>query len=357
MQSTVVIDRRLHDADLGYALALWPHGTRVLHALNGYDAFIAESEPMLRYALRDSADRLIGSYDMQATIGRFGHLGAIPRPDFIALLERTLEGVEVRNGIGIESLLQEGDHVDVRLSDGAEARFDLVIGADGIHSRVRELLYGRLRERDTGWGCFVWWGDVRLAAKGETTERWGAGNFLGIYPCRDRVCIIAGAPIDALQPNNPNGHLERLKTLLSPYDVPIHELVAGLPADGKPLFLWRMADVRAPRWVEGRVALVSDAAAAFLPTAGIGASMALESAAVLADELSRTDAAHLVNALDLYVKRRGIRVVAAQSQSRWLARVVFLRSRPLVFLRDRLMKLVSMERLVGPLIKGLTEPI
>ena len=101
------------------------------------------------------------------------------------------------------------------------------------------------------------------------------------------------------------------------------------------------------------MALVGDAAAAFLPTAGIGASMALESAAVLADELSCTDAAHLGNALDLYVKRRRIRVVSAQNQSRWLARVVFIRSRALAFLRDRLIRLVSMEQMLGPLIKEL----
>ena len=70
------------------------------------------------------------------------------------------------------------------------------------------------------------------------------------------------------------------------------------------MFLWRMSDVRARSWVQGRVALVGDAVAAFLPTAGVGASMALESAAVLADELSHTDAVHLPNALDPYYNRR-----------------------------------------------------
>src|SRR5690606_21944871 len=148
-------------------------------------------------------------------------------------------------------------------------------------------------------GCYVWWADSRLAGVGETTERWGAGSFLGTYPGSERLCVIAGAPLDALQPDRPDGRAARLARLLRPYGVQVDELLTDLPGDSEPLFLWRMADVRAPQWVQGRVALVGDAAAAFLPTAGIGASMALESAAVLADELSRTDPTYLPNALQL----------------------------------------------------------
>lgn len=356
-KTCVVVERTRNDAGLGYVLALWPHGTRVLHALDVHDAFSTRSEPTLRYALRDGRGRPINSFDLASTIGRFGSVGTISRPDLIAVLGGGLGDADVRYGVSVESFSQAGDHVDVRLTDGFEERFDLVIGADGVHSRVRELLFGRLLERDTGWGCYVWWGDLRLAARGETTERWGAGSFLGTYPCRDRLGIIAGAPTDVLQPNSPTGRTDRLRALLAPFELPVDDLVASLPGEGESLYMWRMADVRAPRWVDGRVALIGDAAAAFLPTAGIGASMALESAAVLADELSRADAEHLPNALGLYVKRRRRRVEGAQNQSRWLARVMFVRSRPLAALRDHLMKLVRIEQMVGPLIQGLEEPI
>lgn len=352
-----MIDRLPEGADLGYALALWPHGTRVLHALGVYDAFKAESEPMLTYVLRDGAERRVGNFSFQAMLQQFGHLGIISRPDFVALLERSLGGLEVRRGVSVESLRVAGDEVEVRLTDGVEASFDLVIGADGIHSRVRELLWGRLPENDTGWGCYAWWADKTLAAQGEVIERWGVGSFLGVYPCRDRLGVIVGAPVGLLQPDQPQGRTGRIRALLAVHDVPVDKLLAGLPGDSQPLFLWRMSDVRAPTWVQGRVALVGDAAVAFLPTAGVGASMALESAAVLADELSRTDAGHLPNALDLYVKRRRRRVEAAQDESRWLGRFVFVRSRPLGFLRDRLLRLTSMERAIGPLVKQLTEPL
>src|SRR5699024_11893061 len=101
------------------------------------------------------------------------------------------------------------DHVEVQFTDGSKATFDLVIGADVIHSRIRELLLGRISKRDTGWGCYVWWGDSDLVNTGETTERWGIGSYVGTYPCREKVCIIAGAPLETLQADKPDEQREQ----------------------------------------------------------------------------------------------------------------------------------------------------
>ena len=192
----------------------------------------------------------------------------------------------------------------------------------------------------------------------ETTEYWGAGELLGhLSPAESRVCVILGVPVDVLRPDQPHGRTERLVALLEGFGVPVADYTADLPDDSDPLFLWPMADVRAPHWVRGRTALVGDAAAAFLPTAGIGASMALESAAALADELSRTDSTYVPNALELYERRRRTRVEAAQTQSRRLARLMFVRSHRLAAVRDRALKHASMEQMTGPLIKALRQPI
>lgn len=355
--SPVVIDRRPQGADAGYGLALWPHGSRVFHGLGLHDEFVARSEPMRRYVARDGAGAEITGSPMPESIAGYGHLGIIPRTDLLALLHSALDGVEVRDGVTVSSLAQTQDHVEVRLDDGATETFDLVVGADGIHSRVRELLFGRVPDRDTGWGCHVWWADPQLGVEGETTERWGTGSFLGTYPCRDRLCVIAGAPLDTLQPDRPGGRAARTAALFRDAGPPVDALLAAMPGDDEDLFLWRMADVRAPDWVQGRVVLVGDAATAFLPTAGIGASMALESAAVLADELSRTDPTYLPNALALFERRRRHRVEAAQTQSRRLARLMFLSSPRLVAVRDRALRFTSMEQMVGPLIKDLRRPI
>jgi 2-polyprenyl-6-methoxyphenol hydroxylase-like FAD-dependent oxidoreductase len=118
-----------------------------------------------------------------------------------------------------------------------------------------------------------------------------------------------------------------------------------------------MADLRASRWTQGRLALVGDAAAAVLPTAGIGASMALESAAALADELSRADAFSAPKALALYERRRRRRTERAQTLSRRLARMTFVRSRPISTARNLMLAHSSVESLVAPLLRDLRRPI
>ena len=131
----------------------------------------------------------------------------------------------------------------------------------------------------------------------------------------------------------------------------------AIPADDAELFFWELADVRSARWARGRVVLLGDAAAAFLPTAGVGASMAMESAAVLADELSRTDARGVERALSFYVARRKERVEGVQEDSRKLARTMFVKSATVAHIRDMLTKLYSLERLASTMAKAFEEPI
>ena len=116
-------------------------------------------------------------------------------------------------------------------------------------------------------------------------------------------------------------------------------------------FFWKLVDIRADDWVAGRVVLIGDAADAFLPTAGIGASMAMLSAAALADELSRTDAAHLPAALRLYQRRQQPKVVAAQQNSRTLAHLMMLKSPIIAWGREMLMHFYGPDRALKDIIK------
>lgn len=349
-----VVERRQRRFDVGYGLALWPHGSRVLHALGLHEQFTARSEPMRRYTALDGDGRVLISSPLPESIRRFGHIGVIPRGDLLELLMAGMDD-RIRWGSGVSRLDEAGDEVVAELTDGTTRTVDVVVGADGIGSQIRRLLHGVVPPFDTGWGCCVWWADPGLTATGETTERWGAGAFLGTYPCRDRLCVIAGTPTDRL--GGDGRDRERVLTeLMATMGLDDPRWLADVP-DVDDLFVWPMADVRAPRWVDGRIALVGDAAAAFLPTAGIGASMALESAAALADELSRSDAEHAPQALALYERRRRRRVEKAQAQSRRLARMMFVRSRPLSTARNRLASHASMEQLVSPLIRTLEVPI
>jgi 2-polyprenyl-6-methoxyphenol hydroxylase-like FAD-dependent oxidoreductase len=102
--------------------------------------------------------------------------------------------------------------------------------------------------------------------------------------------------------------------------------------------------------------LLGDSAAAFLPTAGIGASMALESSAVLADELSRSDTRSVPLALQLFVQRRRARVIAAQEDSRRLAKLMFVKSPALAALRNQAMRLYSIEMFAKNIAHSMAQP-
>ncbi|HEX5327079.1 MAG TPA: FAD-dependent monooxygenase [Acetobacteraceae bacterium] len=110
-------------------------------------------------------------------------------------------------------------------------------------------------------------------------------------------------------------------------------------------------------WHRGRVVLIGDAATAFLPSAGVGASMALESSAVLADELLRVEAASVPHALRMSEKRHRRRVERAQQASRNLAKVMTVTSRPAAWARGEIMKHYSVERLVKNLVASLDAPV
>jgi 2-polyprenyl-6-methoxyphenol hydroxylase-like FAD-dependent oxidoreductase len=107
-----------------------------------------------------------------------------------------------------------------------------------------------------------------------------------------------------------------------------------------------MEDCRATQWFSKRVVLLGDSSTAFLPTAGIGASMAMNSASVLADELSRTDVEYLALALEKYVIRQKERVEMAQKNSRFLAKLMFQNSLSTSVVRNYLVKMYSLQGLL-----------
>jgi len=295
-----LIDRAPNFDHAGYMLGLYPLGSRILHGLGAFDAFVAASEPMDYYAVANGKGEVINRYELGVVTDRFGPIRQLSRGDLLGLLAAAAGKPPVRMGVGITGIEQQGNEVLARTSDGETRRYDLVVGADGIHSTVRRLVFGESPTFDTGWGGWVWWADHGLVPHDTVTEYWGAGRFLGVYPTQRRIGIVACGPVKDMDPNDRAGRRERILRHFAALEGKAGAILHSLPGDEEELFFWPLADQRAASWVKGRVVLLGDAAAAFLPTAGIGASMAMESAAVLADELSRADAEHLDYPLGFY---------------------------------------------------------
>jgi len=120
------------------------------------------------------------------------------------------------------------------------------------------------------------------------------------------------------------------------------------------VFPWAMVDHKAKEWIQGRVALVGDAATGFLPTAGVGASNAIKSAAVLADELGRADAATIPLALRLWEQRTRDRVEANQAASRTLAKMMFVKGHTVAKVRDTMLKHYPVEKVAKDVLHSNT---
>ncbi|MCA9756276.1 MAG: FAD-dependent monooxygenase [Candidatus Eisenbacteria bacterium] len=341
----------------GYMLGLWPLGYRVLHGLSLYDRFAAESIPGNHYEVRSDDGSLVHNWSMEPISRKFGPNLSCTRPQLVRLLREELGDLDLRYGTGVSSIEQGNSDVLVEFTDGSSGEFDLVVGADGIHSQVRALVFGEAPTYDTGWGGWVWWASLETLPKETFMEHWGAGRFVGAYPTHDGAGIFAGGPRgDGLEDPGP-GRRDRIRAHFGGMGERVDAWLEALPDDDKSLFYWKLRDIRSEEWTKGRVVLLGDAAAAFLPTAGIGASMAMESAAVLADELSRTDQTTLPHALSLYVKRRRDRVERIQDDSRHLARAMFVKSGTLAHIRDLITKHYSLEQLAKSIAKAFDEPI
>lgn len=345
-----LVERASSFGQVGYMLGLYPLGSRVLHGLGLFPAFVQASQPMTTHQICNGRGDLVQSYDMTDVMRRFGHIGVLKRRELLDLLRSAAPDVPMRMGVALRDLQEGPDGIRVHLSDGSVAVYDLVVGADGLHSRVRELAFGPVPHYDTGWSCWVWWAKDLPVPHEVATDYWGAGRFVGVHPTRDSVGLIAAGPDDTV------AHGDLPEAFAHMGELP-RSLVATAPVDPAQRYFWKLSDLRCPHWQKGRVALVGDSACAFLPTSGVGASMAMESAAVLADELGRTDARMLPFALDLYEKRRKKRVEPIQDDSRNLARMMMVDLEPLAWGRDQLVKLYSLEMLGAHIRQSLEEPI
>lgn len=352
----LVIEKAHAWGEVGYSIGLYPLGSRVLHGLGLHERFVEVSAPLRIYRICRGDGATIQEYPLDAVSRKYGPFRLLMRPELIDLLRERLPDMSVRTATTLRAVDEVGDEVRVTLSDGSVETCDVLVGADGIRSQVRELLLGPVAPYRTGWAGWAWWIDPSIAGHDCVTEYWGVGRFFGIYPTKGRLCCFAALPLPAEYRDVPEGRVERMRASFAGLGGCVSAILSALD-QAKDIYFTAFDDVRAPVWHRGRIVLIGDAAAAFLPSAGVGASMAMESAAALNDELARTNAALAPRALELFAKRRRRRVERIQAESRRLFSMMATASPLRARLRDRLMRFYSLERLTKEISRSLDEPI
>jgi 2-polyprenyl-6-methoxyphenol hydroxylase-like FAD-dependent oxidoreductase len=211
-------------------------------------------------------------------------------------------GAEIRLGVTAETINDRGDRVAVRFSDGSEGRFDLVIGADGVHSQTRATLFPQAASPQfTGQG--VWRYNLPRPADLDALHVYNGRIGAGLVPIgRDTMYLYLTTP-EPGNPRYPHGGLAaamRAKTVscapavralseqITDNDGVVYRPLEGLLVEGP--------------WHKGRVVLLGDAVHATTPHLGQGAGLAIEDSLVLAEELARHD--DIETALTAYHDRR-----------------------------------------------------
>lgn len=232
--------------------------------------------------------------------------GGIMRPILHHIMQARVRELDipVRLGLTVDALENEGQGVAVRFSDGTEQRYDLVVGADSIFSRVRELAFPHMGPaQPTGQGC--WRISIAKPPGLDAGEFFlGHANPCGITACGpDTVYLWMLTPHEERETYMDEEELfVTLKALLADFGGN-----AGWIHDNMTREDWinyrPLAAVLQPRdWFNGRIVLLGDAVHATTPHLASGAGMAVESGIVLAEELARTG--DVGDALKAYQERR-----------------------------------------------------
>ena len=193
----------------------------------------------------------------------------------------------------IAALEDDGAGVNVRFKSGAEGRFDIVVGADGLHSNTRDLVFGPEAPFNHYLGyCFNLFSmpnDAGLAHEGVIWAE--PGRMAGVYAVGHSDTLHAFLTFAAQEPpfqGHPDVGQQRQRTaeVFAGAGWQVPRLVEAMQR-ADDLFFDTVSQIRMPRWSSGRVVLVGDAAHAPSFLSGQGSSLALVGAYVLAGELSK----------------------------------------------------------------------
>jgi 2-polyprenyl-6-methoxyphenol hydroxylase-like FAD-dependent oxidoreductase len=301
----------------GYALGLWNNGRHILRKL-GLAHWIDETEIAFQsVVICDGKGNKLRSYNLARFYEEFGMAYShIRRADLHEWLLRRIAR-SVRMGTSLTSLHEQEDGVTVKLSDGTEERFDLVVGADGVHSTVRGCCFEEHLESYTDWRAWYVWVDRSFARPRVVSQYVAPDECIAVFDEGDKALVVFIAKTNHSIWDDPQQRVDRLKLVFKEEPALIPQCLNKALADD--ICPTDLIEISLRRWHTARVVLLGDAAHGFEPFGGLGGSMALEDAYVLAAELtkmSNLDRKELSAALDRYETIRKKRVQEARKLTR-----------------------------------------
>lgn len=301
-----IVEIRTTLSEPGLGISLQGPALRALQSVGMADGCIRRGFGYSYFKACDAQGNVTGTVDLPRLLGPDypATVGILRQSVHEVLADGLAElKVPIRLGTTVTDIDDNGRAVDVTFTDGTSGRFDLVIGADGANSKVRERLFGtELQPRYTGqmnWRAMV----SRPPEVQGRYSYFGPTNKSGFNPISQTQMYIYALQNVPVRPRWPDAELPgRLRTLLAEFGGALgrarEEVTTPEQIVCRPVF----SLILPPPWHRGRLLVLGDAAHATTPQLASGASIAIEDTVVLA-RLLASDMT-LDAALEDFTKRR-----------------------------------------------------
>jgi 2-polyprenyl-6-methoxyphenol hydroxylase-like FAD-dependent oxidoreductase len=283
----------------GYLVDFWGAGFDVAEKMGIVPELLENGYHMTEVREIDRSGRRIASVDPAELVGLSGgRFVTIARSDLASAILSSLDGkVETIYGDTVTAMRDDGDRVQVDLHSGATRDFDLVIGADGLHSGVRRLAFSadHDEEHDLGIAVAAFDADGYLPRDENIAVAHTEVGFQAL-----RLALRDGATMFLLTfrhdgpipEDDPAAQKQVVRDALAGAEGEVPAILDRLP-DSRTFYFDKASQIRIPSWSRGRIALVGDAGAAPSLLAGQGSALAMIEAYVLAAELERCGGDHV----------------------------------------------------------------
>lgn len=348
-KNPVLIERHKSDESSGYMLALMPMVDNAMSELNVTKTYLSKSVPIDKFNFYSHQGSLLRKNSIYEVMNKYGTYRGVSRGSLIEVL--TDKGCTLTYDTKVSNLYQKDNKIYVSFERDEDLfDFDLIIISDGINSSTRNFIVDKnsIDRVDTQWGGWIIWNGYKID-KYDAKELYGEGFFIGSYPVKNNVGVFIGGPESKTQYGTAY-FTNEIRDKLNKISPELNENLNKLSKSPNS-FYWSLKDCRCERWHYGNAILLGDAATGFLPTAGIGASMAIESAWLLTSMLKEADIYNLKRILKEYEKIQRPRVEKAQTASRNLAKLMFNESGIFAHVRDYILKYTTIERGLKSILK------
>lgn len=275
----------------GYKLDMRGSALDVLQRMGIYEKLRQKNTNMQNAILVDKQGKTIDEMDGEAFGHRSGNDIEVVREDICRILYEHLKDVVILFNDVIEAVEQTASGVDVRFKQSSKQHFDLLIGADGLHSKVRHLVFGEEKRllHDLGVYLCVYNAPNYLNLDHQEMQFTELGRVAQVWSTDDnqvmKVCYGFVSQNKEIPLKNREIHLQHLNESFAGIDW-VTEKMLHYQAHGDDYYFDKAAQVKMDSWSKGRITLVGDSGYCASPLSGQGTSLAIVGAYVLAGELA-----------------------------------------------------------------------